>query len=112
MKAPHFLCSRNPPRNKSSWKESLLTALAEVNSLKEEIPNLATAIEDYPWIEPLLSQLNPILLVTLKLLVPIILSKFSAREGHVSRNALNASVLTKLAIFLVSAGLIIRMLKL
>lgn len=84
---------------------TFITSLAEVSSLKKEIPNLATAIKNYPWIEPLLSQLNPILLMILKILVPIILSKFSEREGHVSQNALNASVLTKLAIFLVSQGL-------
>ncbi len=81
---------------------TFITSLAEVDSLKHAIPSLETAIENYPWIEPLLSQLNPILLVILKVLIPIILAKFSAREGHVSQNALNASVLTKNAVFLVS----------
>ena len=81
---------------------TFITSLAEVNSLKKEIPFLETATENYPWIETLLAQLNPILLVILKVLVSIILSKFSEREGHVSQNALNASVLTKLSIFLVS----------
>lgn len=81
---------------------TFITSLAEVESLKKALPSLNTAIQNYPWIEPLLSQLNPILVVILKVLIPVILAKISQREGHISQSSLNASVLTKLSLFLVS----------
>ena len=81
---------------------TFITSLAEVESLKKALPSLNTAIQNYPWIEPFLSQLNPILVVILKVLVPVILAKISQREGHISQSSLNASVLTKLSLFLVS----------
>lgn len=80
---------------------AFVSSFSEVDSLKRTIPSLEKAIEKNPWIEPLLRQLSPILIVILKMLLPVILSKFCEREGHISRTNLNASLLTKLAAFLV-----------
>ncbi len=38
---------------------AFVSSLSEIESLKRIIPSLESAIEAYPWIQPLLSQLNP-----------------------------------------------------
>eukprot|EP00551_Chaetoceros_affinis_P006458 CAMPEP_0203685338 /NCGR_PEP_ID=MMETSP0090-20130426/48496_1 /ASSEMBLY_ACC=CAM_ASM_001088 /TAXON_ID=426623 /ORGANISM="Chaetoceros affinis, Strain CCMP159" /LENGTH=1259 /DNA_ID=CAMNT_0050554529 /DNA_START=115 /DNA_END=3894 /DNA_ORIENTATION=- len=80
---------------------AFVSSLSEIDSLKKMIPSLEKSIELYPWIQPLLNQLNPILIVILKMLLPKILERFCQREGHISKSALNASLLTKLALFLI-----------
>ena len=70
--------------------------------MKQSIPNLEGIIQNYPWVEPFLAQLNPLLMVLLKMLLPYMLRKVCEKEGHISKNDLNASLLTKLAIFMVS----------
>lgn len=81
---------------------TFVSSFSELDALKKTIPTLENAIANHPWLEPLLTQLNPMLIVILKMILPKILSKFCEREGHISRITLNASLLTKLAIFLVS----------
>lgn len=78
-----------------------VSSLSQVESLKELIPGLEDVVVKHPWLTPLLEQLNPVLLSVLKALLPIILGKFCTLEGHVSTSKLNASLLTKLALFLV-----------
>lgn len=80
---------------------TFVSSLSEVDSLKRAIPSLENVIENNPWIQPMLAQLNPILIVLLKMMLPVILQKICEREGHISTTALNASLLTKLALFLV-----------
>ncbi len=81
---------------------AFVSSFSEVESLKKMIPSLETAISKNPFLEPLLAQLNPLLIILLKMMLPFILSKFCEKEGHISKTELNASLLTKLAIFLVS----------
>ena len=80
---------------------AFVSSLSEVDSLKKTIPSLESTINSHRWIQPLLSQLNPILMVVLKAMLPEILRKFCQREGHISNTALNASLLSKLAVFMV-----------
>ena len=81
---------------------AFFTSLSEVESLKELIPTLEETIEDNPWIAKFLAQMSPILLVILTALLPLILSIFCRYEGHVGESDLMASLLTKLATFMVS----------
>lgn len=81
---------------------TFVSSFSEIDSLKEAIPTLEQTLQNNPWLQPVLDQLNPLLMVLLKLILPVILSKFCEREGHISRSSLNASLLTKLSIFLVS----------
>mmetsp|Transcript_5085 Transcript_5085/g.7503 ORF Transcript_5085/g.7503 Transcript_5085/m.7503 type:complete len:139 (+) Transcript_5085:3-419(+) len=81
---------------------AFVSSFSEVDSLKNMIPSLEEAINNYRWIEPLLAQLNPLLIILLKMMLPYILTKFCEREGHISKTELNASLLTKLALFLAS----------
>jgi hypothetical protein len=81
---------------------AFVSSFSEVESLKKTIPSLENVINANPWIQTVLAQLNPILLVVLKSMLPVILSKFCEREGYISRNEQNGSLLTKLALFLVS----------
>ncbi len=80
---------------------AFVTSFSQVDSLKSIIPGLEDAIVAHPWIEPLFAQLGPMLLVILKAMLPFILTKFCEREGHVSQTELNASLFTKLSLFLV-----------
>ena len=86
---------------------SFVSSLSEIESLKTLIPSLGQAVEKYPWIESILAQLNPILIVVLKAMLPKILRKFCEREGHISETDLNASLLSKLSQFLVRMRMLI-----
>lgn len=85
---------------------AFVTSFSQVDSLKTIIPGLEDAIVAHPWIEPLFAQLGPMLLVILKGMLPFILTKFCEREGHVSQTELNASLFTKLSLFLVRTILV------
>eukprot|EP00551_Chaetoceros_affinis_P015053 CAMPEP_0203709506 /NCGR_PEP_ID=MMETSP0091-20130426/62140_1 /ASSEMBLY_ACC=CAM_ASM_001089 /TAXON_ID=426623 /ORGANISM="Chaetoceros affinis, Strain CCMP159" /LENGTH=650 /DNA_ID=CAMNT_0050586571 /DNA_START=87 /DNA_END=2039 /DNA_ORIENTATION=+ len=80
---------------------AFVSSFSEVNSLKKMIPGLKDTVANHPWIDPLLAQLNPLLLIVLKMILPLILSRICEREGHISRTKLIASVLTKLVLFLI-----------
>jgi hypothetical protein len=80
---------------------SFFSSLSEVESLKTLIPGLDTAIEKNPWLSDVLKQLSPLMLVILTALLPPILTVFCKKEGHIGSDTLNASLLTKLAIFMI-----------
>jgi len=81
---------------------AFFTSLSEAGSLKDVIPTLAKTIDDNPWVAVFLAQLSPILLVILTALLPVVLNVLCRYEGHVGKNDLKASLLTKLASFMVS----------
>lgn len=84
---------------------AFFTSLSEAESLKEVLPALEKVIEKHPWVATFLAQLSPLLLVLLTELVPVVLSIVCRYEGHIGKNTWDASLLTKISIFLVSATL-------
>lgn len=79
---------------------SFVSALTEVNSLKENLPSLATAVEEYPRLESVLALIAPLLLLILQdVLLPEFLKWFAAWEGHISSSALEAAWFVKYAAF-------------
>lgn len=84
-----------------SFPVVFFTSLSEAESLKKVIPALAETIDDNPWVPKLFAQLSPILLVILTALLPIVLNVFCRYEGHVGQSDLKASLLTKLASFMI-----------
>ena len=82
---------------------SFISALTEVNSLKEKIPVVAEWVETYPRSEAILALIAPLLLLILQdVLLPEFLAWFAAWEGHISSSALEAAVFVKYAAFVVS----------
>lgn len=81
---------------------AFFTSLSETDNLQEVIPALEKAIIKYPWLPTFLAQLSPVLLVALTAILPFILKYISRYEGHVATTDLNASLLAKLSVFMVS----------
>lgn len=80
---------------------AFFTSLSEAESLQDVIPSLENIIKENPWVARFLAQLSPILLVILTALLPVILSIICHYEGHIGINSLQASLLTKLASFMI-----------
>ena len=78
---------------------AFIGALSSVDSLKNDIPGFAEVIEEHPWVQTLIEQLSPLLLVIVGTLAPIILGIFTNMEGNVSHGAHEASLFVKLAWF-------------
>jgi len=79
---------------------SFISALTEVNSLKQNIPALADVVEEYPAIENFLALLAPLLLLILQdVLLPIFLEWFAEWEGHISSSTMESAVFVKYAMF-------------
>ncbi|OQS02088.1 hypothetical protein THRCLA_05512 [Thraustotheca clavata] len=74
---------------------TFVVAMASVESLRQVIPNLDTLILKFPFLQPLLQQLSPLLLVFMNGLAPTIFRILSVGEGHASQNAVEASLFTK-----------------
>ena len=83
---------------------AFFTSLSEAGSLTEVMPGLEKTIEKYPWIEGFLAQLSPVLLVSLTALLPVVIGIICKYEGHIATTDLRASLLTKLASFMVSSN--------
>lgn len=80
---------------------SFFASLSELESLKGLIPGLETATDKNPWLSEVLAALSPLMLVILTSLLPAILTVFCKKEGHIGSDTLNASLLTKLAMFMI-----------
>ena len=80
---------------------SFFSSLSEVESLKELIPGLDGAIEKNPWLPGVLAQLSPLMLVIMTSLLPIILTVYCKKEGHIGNAELDASLLTKISAFMI-----------
>ena len=84
---------------------SFVSALTEVNSLKEKIPVLGQMVENNPSLEDFLALIAPLLLLILQdFLLPMFLQWFSGWEGHISISTLESAVFVKYAAFVVSAN--------
>lgn len=80
---------------------SFLSSLSEVEKLQELIPGLEKALAKNSWLASLLAQLSPLMLVLLTSLLPVILTIYCKKEGHIGSDTLHASLLTKLAMFMI-----------
>jgi calcium permeable stress-gated cation channel len=81
---------------------AFIASLTEVNSLKEQSPGLNDLVEQYPWLENVLFQLAPMLLLVLnEVFLPMFLKFFATWEGFISSAMLEASLFIKLGVFMV-----------
>ena len=80
---------------------SFFASLSEVESLQNLIPGLERVLKKNPWIANVLANLSPLLLVASTSLLPVILTVYCKKEGHVGMAELNASLLTKLSLFMI-----------
>lgn len=79
---------------------SFISALTEVNSLKENVPVLGRWVEKYPSLEDALALIAPLLLLILQdVLLPEFLAWFAAWEGHISSSITESAVFVKYAAF-------------
>jgi hypothetical protein len=81
---------------------ALIASLTELQSLKEALPILGRWIEDHPKSEKIFAQAAPLLLLTINdVILPGTLKYFSAWEGFISSQMLEASLFVKLGAFMV-----------
>lgn len=80
---------------------TFISSLTSVDSLRAALPFLSNILDKNPWIEPLLAQLAPLLLIVLNMLLPGILREFAKFEGHIASSALEASVFVKMSAFMI-----------
>mmetsp|Transcript_53547 Transcript_53547/g.62574 ORF Transcript_53547/g.62574 Transcript_53547/m.62574 type:complete len:486 (-) Transcript_53547:214-1671(-) len=77
---------------------TFVTSLTKVETLKKSLPFL----DDTPqWVENGLKQVAPLALIGLVALLPVILIRFARMEGHISETSLQASLFTKLSLFII-----------
>lgn len=80
---------------------SFISSFSEVENLTALLPFLEKSIEKNPWLKEFLAMIAPLLLVILTSLLPAILTVFCKKEGHIGSDSLNASLLYKLALFMI-----------
>ena len=80
---------------------ALVSSISSVEGLKQQFDFVNEAIESFPFLEPVLQQLAPLLLIGINALLPIILEVFSMLEGPVSGSIVVASTFSKLAYFMI-----------
>jgi calcium permeable stress-gated cation channel len=81
---------------------TLISSLTEIGTIKESLPKLGHWIEQYPFMEKLLAQLAPMLLLIFnETILPVVLKYFATWEGHISSSLLEASLFVKLGCFMV-----------
>jgi hypothetical protein len=81
---------------------AFISSLTEINTLKVSLPKLGAWIEAYPFMQKLLAQLAPMLLLLFnEAILPVVLKWFATWEGHISSSLLEASLFVKLGCFMV-----------
>jgi hypothetical protein len=79
---------------------AFVASLSTIDSLREAIPFLKDAFDQYPFLENIFKQIAPLCLALLSTIVaPLIFSFLSTREGHASITQVKASLFNKLAYF-------------
>jgi hypothetical protein len=81
---------------------SFISSLTEVETLRESVPAIDNMLTKAPWMEFILQQLAPLLLLCLNAFLPFLLRFISTFEGHIAASALEASLFRKMAAFQVS----------
>jgi hypothetical protein len=80
---------------------AFFASLSSVEGLKEQFSWLEDAIDAFPFLEPLLEQLAPLLVVVFNSLLPIILEKVTMLELPISGSLLEPSLFIKLSAFMI-----------
>jgi len=79
---------------------TFLISWTELDSLKQELSFLEDWLDALPWLEPLLHQIGPLLLMFLdSAVLPIVLEQAAKLEGHTGDSFLEASLFVKLSTF-------------
>lgn len=78
---------------------SFISSLTEVESLRGSVPFIDNMLTKAPWMEVILQQLAPVLLLLLNAILPVLLRFISTFEGHIAASALEASLFRKMAAF-------------
>eukprot|EP00339_Tiarina_fusa_P008824 CAMPEP_0117054938 /NCGR_PEP_ID=MMETSP0472-20121206/38072_1 /TAXON_ID=693140 ORGANISM="Tiarina fusus, Strain LIS" /NCGR_SAMPLE_ID=MMETSP0472 /ASSEMBLY_ACC=CAM_ASM_000603 /LENGTH=882 /DNA_ID=CAMNT_0004770715 /DNA_START=137 /DNA_END=2785 /DNA_ORIENTATION=- len=80
---------------------STIATFSSIEGLKAEVQFIADMIEKAPWLEPVLAQLAPLLIVLANEILKIILEFLSMFEGPVSGAVVEAATFSKLAAFMI-----------
>jgi len=80
---------------------AFISSLSKVENLQRALPFLNGMIENASWISGALALLQPLLLSLLVTLQPTILGLFVSLEGHVSLAEAQASLFSKLTLFMI-----------
>jgi Late exocytosis, associated with Golgi transport/Calcium-dependent channel, 7TM region, putative phosphate len=81
---------------------SFISSLTELSSLKSALPNLGRYLDDHSLMEKVFAQIAPLVLLFFnEAVLPVILKHFATWEGHISASMLEASLFTKLGVFMV-----------
>jgi hypothetical protein len=80
---------------------AFFASLSSVEGLKEQFSWVEDATDAAPWLEPVLEQLAPLLVVVLNSLLPIILEAVTMLEYPISGSLLEPSMFIKLAAFMI-----------
>jgi calcium permeable stress-gated cation channel len=81
---------------------AFISSLTEIKTLKVSLPKLGAWIDKYPFMEKILAQLAPMLLLLFnETILPVVLKYFATWEGHISSSMLEASLFVKLGCFMV-----------
>jgi hypothetical protein len=81
---------------------AFISSLTEIKTLKVSLPKLGVWIDKYPFMEKILAQLAPMLLLLFnETILPVVLKYFATWEGHISSSMLEASLFVKLGCFMV-----------
>jgi hypothetical protein len=78
---------------------STIATLSSIEGLKAEVKFVADLLERVPWLEPVLAQLAPLMIVLANEFLKLLLEVLSMIEGPVSGAAVQASLFSKLAAF-------------
>jgi hypothetical protein len=75
-------------------------SLSSIEGLKS-IDFIGDLIDKFPWLEPVLAQIAPFIVVIVQALLTVFLKLFCSFEGHVSGATAETSLFTKLAWFMI-----------
>jgi hypothetical protein len=78
---------------------SFISSLTEVDSLRVSVPFIDNMLTKAPWMQVILEQLAPLLLLGVNAFLPVLLRFISTFEGHIAGSALENSLFKKMAAF-------------
>ncbi|GLE06053.1 hypothetical protein PINS_up015264 [Pythium insidiosum] len=78
---------------------AFVTSLASVQQLRRASPFWNRAISEHLWVQRVIEQVAPLLLVAMNALAYVLFRFLALREGHLSLSEVDASVFTKLCYF-------------
>lgn len=80
---------------------ALISTLSSVEGLTGIMPKISDLLIKAPWIEPVLAQISPLLIIVANSLLKVILEALSGLEGPVSGAEVQALTFSKLSAFMI-----------